>query len=132
MKRWVIDTNVVVSGLLAPSGPPAQILRAVTDGKVRMVCDIRILAEYRDVLNRPHLRLDPSKIALFLAALHRQKLLSVTHRLRSGPDPDDLMFIEVALATPQKTIVTGNVRDYPHAIRHGVRILTPTQALPEL
>jgi uncharacterized protein len=132
MKQWVIDTNVVVSGLLAPASPPAQILRGVTDGLIRIVYDARILAEYRDVLNRPYLGIVPAKIAAFIADLHRQKLVSTLRRLHEGPDPDDLMFIEVALATPQKTIITGNIRDFPRAIRHGVRILTPAQALAEL
>jgi len=132
MKRWVIDTNVVVSGLRVPLSPPALLLDAVADGRVRMVYDPRILAEYRDVLNRSKLRFSPRIIANFLANMRHQQRVYPTHHLRSGPDPDDLMFIEVALVTPQKTIVTGNVRDFPRAIRHGVRILTPAEALSEL
>jgi putative PIN family toxin of toxin-antitoxin system len=132
MKHWVIDTNVVVSGLLVPQGQPGRILDAVTDGNITMVYDQRILNEYREVLNRPQLKLAPAKIAEFLSGLRHQELVATTQRLPAGPDPDDLMFIEVALATRQKTIVTGNAKDFPRAIRHGVRILSPAQAMEQL
>ena len=49
-----------------------------------------------------------------------------------GPDPDDLVFVEVALAVPDRTIVTGNIADFPSEILNGARLLTPVQALAEL
>ena len=132
MKLWVIDTNVVVSSMRVPTSPPALLLDAVANRRVRMAYDDRILSEYREVLNRQRLQISPRIIANFLAHMRHQQRIYPTYRLRSGPDPDDLMFIEVALATPQKTIVTGNVRDFPRATRNGVRILTPAQALSEI
>jgi uncharacterized protein len=132
MKHWVIDTNVIVSGLLMPSGPPVQVVDAITQGFIKVAYDERILDEYRDVLNRRQLNLVPLKIARFLATLRSHRMVFTTQRLAAGPDPADLMFIEVALETPQKTIVTGNLKDFPSAIRHGVRVLTPAQAVTEL
>jgi len=132
MKHWVIDTNVVVSGLLVDRGYPAQLINAVADGEVKIVYDARIFSEYREVLNRSRLQITPTKIAHFLALLRSQELVLASHRLRAGPDLADLMFIEVALSTRQKTIVTGNLRDFPRSIRHGVRIISPTQAVAEL
>jgi putative PIN family toxin of toxin-antitoxin system len=132
MRHWVIDTNVVVSGLLVPRGPSARVLDAVLDGRVKLVYDARILAEYRDVLYRPRLKLAPDKIQAFVAGLKRQ--LSVTPKAISAtaPDADDLVFIEAALATTDKTIVTGNLAHYPPGILHGTRVLTPAQAAAEL
>jgi hypothetical protein len=49
-----------------------------------------------------------------------------------GPDPDDLVFVEAALAVPDRTIVTGNLADFPNEILNGARILTPVQAFAEL
>jgi putative PIN family toxin of toxin-antitoxin system len=132
MRHWVIDTNVVVSGLLSPSGPPAQILDAIMDGRIRLVYDARIIAEYRDVLARPRLKIQPAKQREFLTALHTQLLVTPARRSRAGPDPDDFIFIEAALTTTEKTIVTGNLADYPVETADGVRILTPTQAVGEL
>jgi putative PIN family toxin of toxin-antitoxin system len=132
MKRWVIDTNVVVSGLLNPHGPSARVLDAVLDGRLKLVYDARILAEYRDVLHRPRLKLAPDKITAFLNGLQGQTKVTPSPLAVAGPDADDIVFVEAALATTDKTIVTGNLADYPPEILHGARVLTPAQAAAEL
>ncbi len=132
MKCWVIDTNVVVSGLLSANGPCAQIIEAVMDGRVKLVYDARILAEYRDVLCRPRLKLKPAQVMHFLEALGGQMSVVPERLVAIGPDPDDLVFVEVALAVPDRTIVTGNLADFPSEILNGARLLTPVQALAEL
>jgi putative PIN family toxin of toxin-antitoxin system len=132
VKEWVIDTNVVVSGLLTPSGNAARILDAVVEGRIKMAYDARILAEYRDVLRRPKLRIQPLRVEAFLEGLRGQALISPVHIDVTGPDPDDLIFIEAALATASRTIVTGNLADYPDEIRVGVRVIAPAAAAIEL
>ena len=132
MKRWVIDTNVVVSGLLNPHDPSARALEAVLDGRLKLVYDARILAEYRDVLHRPRLKLAPEKITAFLNGLQGQTMVTPRPLAVTGPDADDIVFVEAALATTDKTIVTGNLADYPPQILHGARVLTPAQAAAEL
>ena len=129
MRLWVIDTNVVVSGLLNPHGPSARVLDAILDGRVKLVYDARILAEYRDVLRRPRLKLAPDKITAFLNGLQSQ--MTVTPRPLAAAGPD-VVFVEAALATKYRTIVTGNLADYPPEILHGVRVLPPAQAATEL
>jgi predicted nucleic acid-binding protein len=42
---WVLDTNVVVSGLLCAHGPPARLLDALVDARLRLAFDDRIEAE---------------------------------------------------------------------------------------
>lgn len=132
MKFWVIDTNVVVSGLLNPHGPSARVLDAVLDGRVKLVYDARILAEYRDVLHRPRLKLKPGKISAFLTGLQSQMTVTPSPLAVTGLNADDIVFVEVALATTDQTIVTGNLADYPPKILHGARVLTPAQAAAEL
>lgn len=132
MRQWVIDTNVVVSGLLVPRGPSARMLDAVSDGRIRLVYNARILAEYRDVLHRPRLKVSPEKITAFLNALQGQMLIAPCTVKTTAPNPDDVVFIEVALATTDRTIVTGNLAHFPSEILHGVRVLTPAHAAAEL
>src|ERR1700693_248 len=54
----VIDTNVVVSGLLtaAAASPTAAILDGMLAGRFRFVLSVELLAEYREVLLRPKIR----------------------------------------------------------------------------
>jgi putative PIN family toxin of toxin-antitoxin system len=132
MRCWVIDTNVVVSGLLSPRGPCARIIEAVMEGRVRLVHDASILAEYRDVLCQPRLKLDPALVINFLQALGGQQSMVPERRDIAGPDPEDLAFVEAALAVPDRTIVTGNISHFPAETLHGARLLTPAQALAEL
>ena len=132
MRLWVIDTNVVVSGLLNPHGASARGLDAVLDGRVKLVYDARILAEYRDVLRRARLKLAPDKITAFLNGLQSQMIVTPSPLATAAPDVDDIVFVEAALATSDRTIVTGNLADYPPEILHGARVLTPAQAAAEL
>ena len=48
----VLDTNVLVSGLLSPFGAPARILDLVINGNVIIILDVRIYSEYADVIGR--------------------------------------------------------------------------------
>jgi uncharacterized protein len=132
MKCWVIDTNVVVSGLMSADGPCARILEAVMEGRVKLVYDARILAEYRDVLCRPRLKLNPEHVLHFLQALGGQMSVVPERLVAIGPDPDDMALVEVAHAVPGSAIVTGNLAHFPSEILDGTKLLTPVQALAEL
>ena len=53
----VIDTNVIVSGLIGAdsNSPPARILDAMLDGKISYLMSSELLDEYLTVLRRPRL-----------------------------------------------------------------------------
>ena len=63
MIRVVIDTNVVVSANLVDEGPSAAILSLAINKKILMFVSAPVLDEYKKVLNRPRLKLDPVRIA---------------------------------------------------------------------
>jgi predicted nucleic acid-binding protein len=46
MMDIVIDTNVLVAGLLSPFGACGEIVRMVSAGKLTLSFDARILSEY--------------------------------------------------------------------------------------
>ena len=50
--RVVLDTNVLVSGLLSPYGSPGEIVRRLAAGELTPCLEVRILVEYREVLLR--------------------------------------------------------------------------------
>ncbi len=48
------------------------------------------------------------------------------------PDPHDEPFLAVALATPDRVLVTGNIKHFPPPCRAGVTVLTPREALARI
>jgi putative PIN family toxin of toxin-antitoxin system len=51
--RVVLDTNIIVSGLMSMTSPPAQILNAVRAGQVVAVMSEATFTELEHVLHRP-------------------------------------------------------------------------------
>ena len=60
--KIVLDTNVIVSGLLTPFWSSGQIIRMVSAGILILQYDSRILLEYREVLYRPKFQFDKEYI----------------------------------------------------------------------
>jgi uncharacterized protein len=51
--RLVLDTNVLVSALLQPMSPPAQVLTIALAASTQLCVSASVYAEYEDVLARP-------------------------------------------------------------------------------
>jgi putative PIN family toxin of toxin-antitoxin system len=129
MNSWVFDTNVIVAAHLSPFGVPARLLSEVYARRLRMAYDFRILAEYQEVLGRKKFNLSPRAIKGFLQVVEDQELTTPLSLKTILPDPDDLMFLEVAASTRNRVLVTGNTKHYPQKSRGSVLVLTPAEAL---
>lgn len=126
----VLDTNVLVAGLLSPFGPCGEIVRMVSSGELRLSFDARIFSEYQEVLNRPKFKFKEDKVSSLLDQIehcgHTVASLPLPHSL---PDPDDEPFLEVAIAGKVRCLVTGNSVHFPAKLRKGVKILSPSAFL---
>jgi putative PIN family toxin of toxin-antitoxin system len=125
----VVDTNVFVSALLSPKGPPAQLLNAILSDRVRYAFDSRMMDELSEVIRRPKFatRIQAQAASEILASLARLGTLVTPVRYPSPLiDEDDRPFLEVAIACGG-LLVTGNVRHFP--IEGPVRIVPPGEAL---
>ncbi len=124
--RVVLDTNVLVSGLLSPFGLPGEIVRMVSAGVIRLCVDARLLAEYEQVLLRPRFGLDPDAVAALLDYIDvtSDKVASVPLGDRL-PDPDDEAFLEVAVASGADYLATGNLVHFPAEACAGVSVVSP-------
>jgi len=128
----VLDTHVIVSGILRPFSKAASILRLVTDGTVQLAYDLRLLSEYRDVLSRPKFNITKENVEAFLTPVEQEGFLVSGKPLEIHlPDPDDEPFLEVALAGRVEAMVTGNKRHFPKKDYQGVKILSPAEFLEE-
>jgi predicted nucleic acid-binding protein len=140
--RIVIDTNVLVSGLLTPRGPPGRIVDGLLLGELVPVFDDRILREYALVLARPRFRFDPVGAAAGAACTHRQRrpahVASVLEYLERAGEPvvapplpvalldaADRAFLAVARQADVSALVTGNLRHLPAECRGPVRVEAP-------
>ncbi len=128
--RVVIDTNVLVSGLLTPFGPPGIIVALVAAGRLRPCYDARILAEYDEVLRRPAFPFADDDVVALMAQIRGGGELATAEPLSTPlPHPNDEPFLEVAVSAMAEYLVTGNVRHFPSDRRSGVRVVTPRELL---
>jgi putative PIN family toxin of toxin-antitoxin system len=128
--KIVLDTNVLVDGLLSPFGPCAEIVRMVSSGRLTLYFDARILSEYSEVLRRPKFRFQIAKVVALLDHIERRGHIVASSPLsRLLPDPADQPFLEVAVAGQAVCLVTGNHMHYPLDLRQGVQVLSPSEFL---
>lgn len=128
--KVVVDTNILVSGLMSPFGAAGEVVRLLLSGALVPCLDTRILLEYREVLARPEFRIGKDeREALFSYLEATGERVSAAPLGRSLPDPDDEAFLATALAGGAACIVTYNVRHYPADCRGPIRVLTPREFL---
>ena len=124
-ERIVLDTNTIVSRLLAPrSTPGVAVDHAINYGQV-LASDATLL-ELADVLSRA--KFDP-----YVTVRERQEFFRLFERIverveviriiRACRDPKDDKFLELAVAGMADVIVTGDA---------DLLILTPFQGIPIL
>ncbi|MDX2223183.1 MAG: putative toxin-antitoxin system toxin component, PIN family, partial [Rhodospirillaceae bacterium] len=132
--RLVLDTNVLVSGILW-SGPPYDILRSVQTGPHVWVTSAELLTELRRVLSR-------QKFAALVAARSdaRRRLIDsilqnailVVPRPLPFPksrDPADDAVLAVAVAGNADAVVSGDADLLDLNAFDGIPIVTPVRAL---
>jgi putative PIN family toxin of toxin-antitoxin system len=132
--RAVIDTNVLLSGLLW-HGQPHRLLEHVRDGALAMVSSPALLAELADVIGRAKF-----DAILVRSKITREKSLAEVHRLAevveppplAAPvcrDPDDDEVLALALAAQADLIISGDDDLLLLQVFEGIPILTPASAL---
>ncbi len=127
--KAVVDTNVLVSGLLNPKGSPGRIVNQLRTGELQLVIDDRILDEYTRVLRRPYFeryftRKDREHLIEYLT--HNSEYVIATLRCADLPDPDDASFLETAL-TAGVSLVTGNRKHFPPDKTKNCQVYSPAE-----
>lgn len=131
--RVVLDTNVLVSGLISPSGPPGEILRLLETGLIVPCLSEGILGEYRNVLTRAEFQFPVFQIAHLLQRFEAVGELVVAELLPGDfPDPKDAPFLEAALAAHADLLVTGNLRHFPARLSQAVAVVSPREFIEAL
>ena len=123
--KVVVDTNVLVSGLLSPYGPPGEIVRMISSGVLSLCFDARVLAEYSQVLRRPKFPFHAEEVDVLLEQIQSKGSVAASEPLtRRLTDPHDEAFLEVTVAGKAGMLVTGNLKHFPSSL-HPVKIVSP-------
>lgn len=111
----VIDTNIVVAGLLtAEAGSPTvRILDGMRQGAFPFLLSTALLAEYREVLLRAKIRkvhgLSEREIDLLLTEIATHAIVREPEAASGAPDPKDNHLWALALSVPGSALVTGDL-----------------------
>jgi uncharacterized protein len=129
--RAVLDTNVLVSGLLKPRGNERLVIALALRRKFVALVSEPIWTEYEAVLRRRELKLRPEEVGRTLAELRKVvDFVLPTQTLADSPDESDNRFLECADAGHADYLVTGNKRHFP--ARHGETLIVNARELIEL
>ncbi len=131
MLRAVLDTNVIVSALIRPEGPPGQILARLVDDAFVLALSPALVDELRRSLRRPRARkyihLSDREIEAQIAQLETlADPVAGKLRLKAAVrDPGDVMVLAAAVEARADHIVTGDADLLTLGEHEGVAIVTP-------
>lgn len=111
-ERVVFDCNEFFQAMISPGGPAGECIAVVRKGKLTLIVSQHILDEYRDVCSRPRLvnrfKLSVRRVDCFISQRLEMSTLvaDVPHVFEYVRDPDDEHYVDLALATNSKLIVS--------------------------
>lgn len=134
--RVVLDSNILLSALISPHGPPDRIYRAWRAARFELVTSNTQLEEIRRASRYPKLQavLRPAQVGLMINNLQRALVLEDLPSDFEISDPDDAFLLALAKEGEADYLVTGDRR--AGLLQRGsvgrARILTPTDFCAEV
>jgi len=136
-KTVVIDTSVLVSALLGPSGPARELLRQCLTGKYKPLISNALFQEYEELTNRSRIlkkcTLSASELRELMNAYYSVcEWVPIYYLWRPNlRDESDNFLIELAVAGNAHCVVTNNIRDLKESelVFPDLRVVTPAQLL---
>lgn len=134
--RILLETNVIISGLLSSKGPPGKLIQGWLDGACELVTSGAQLRELRRALGYERLRdrISPEQARDVLENIEAAaSIVESVGQVACSSDPDDNIMLATAIAGRADPIVSG---DKPGMLSlgevEGIRIVTPREALDRL
>jgi uncharacterized protein len=127
--KVVLDSNVLLSALISPHGPPDAIYRAWRAKKFTLITAHAQLDELRRASRYPKFRsiLQPHRVGAMINNLHRAILVDPLPDQIEAADPFDTFLLSLAMAGTADYLVTGDKRAglLSRSVIGRTRILTP-------
>ncbi len=129
--RVVLDTNILVSALISPSGHAAAIYDAWEDGKFTLISCADHLEEIRATLQKPRVAelIEPHKAGRLVNQVRRlSEQIESLPRVRRSPDASDDYLLALSEAGQADYLVTGDKGGLLSLRRHkATQIITATE-----
>ena len=126
--RVVLDTNIIVSALLAPAGKPAAIIRIWLDGKFTLLTCAAHVDELRSTLQKPRVseRIKPHKAGRLVNQIKNlAEDIDPLPRVERSPDPTDDFLLAMSEGGKADYLVTGDKTGLLALAHHeGTRIVS--------
>ncbi|SCC93021.1 PilT domain-containing protein [Thiomonas sp. X19] len=127
--RVVLDSNVLLSALIAPHGAPHALYCAWRERRFEIITAQKQIEEIRRASRYPKFKaiLQPHLVGAMLNNLQGAQIIDPMPATQSAADPDDAFLLDLALAGDADFLVTGDHRaGLLQRSRIGrARILTP-------
>jgi putative PIN family toxin of toxin-antitoxin system len=129
MAKIVIDTNIIISAVLSPTGNPATILKLLsTNEGIKLFYSMGILDEYRRVLSYTRLNIADDKQSRAIGLIEKfGMLVEPTVSTLPLPDESDRIFYDTAKSS-DAILITGNIKHFPNE----PFIMTPSDFLKKI
>lgn len=133
----VIDTGVLVSGLIRSQSAPGAVLQAMAANQFVAVYTTEMVIELIDVLERAKFRdkyhIQPADIVVLVQLLQlRGQLVTPIHAVVACRDPKDDKFLTAAVAGMADCIVSGDADLLVLSPFEGIPVLSPAAFLEHL
>lgn len=135
--RIVLDTNVIVSGLLW-TGAPKHLIEAVLEERVEAFTSVALLDELLNVAARAHLAkkmaglgFTPVLLMQYYRDIAETVLPATIERVVPGDPADDMLFA-TAIAAHADIIVSGDRAVRAITRYNQIDVLSPAQALARM
>lgn len=132
-RRYVFDTNAIVSAMLLPKSKPREAFDRATQSGTLLVSD-EVIEELNDVLRREEFEkyITEALRVEFLAALLRDaELVEITEHVKECRDPRDDKFLSLAVSREADCIVSGDKDLLELNQFRGIPIISPAEFLDE-
>ena len=113
--RLVLDTNVVISSFINPSGKPSQIVKIILGHGAELCYNSAIISEYESVMARPKFseKINSDNIHRFINLIRNIGISfdPLPSKIKL-PDESDRIFYDTAKGSGF-VLISGNVQHFP-------------------
>lgn len=129
--RIVLDTNVIISAFLSPTGHPGQLLHAWRQHQFELVLSQALLNEYAEAFAydrvAKRLKFSPAHIEEVIHNLKNSSVFieDVYGGITIVADADDNMVFSTSLSGQAQFIISGDVKVQAVKEYQGIRVFSP-------